>query len=83
MLSVGPPCHTYYMNTKQTKRINLMDLNANDRFCLPGNPTVMTCYFRRTIGNQTRVEYGYPGESFRSTFTRVNMSSVDLIVGNA
>lgn len=66
-----------------TKRINLMDLNPGDSFSLPGNSTVMLCTMRRTIGNQTRVEYGYPDESFRSTFTRVNLSSVDLIVGDA
>jgi hypothetical protein len=75
--------YTYNMNTNtvtRTARVNVKDLNANDRFMLPGGDTIMVCTFRRTIGSQTRVEYKIPGSPVESMFTRVNLSSIDLVV---
>lgn len=59
------------------KRINVKDLNANDSFRLPGGNTTYVCESRHTMGSMTRVVYTVSDS--RNTFTKVNLSSIDLL----
>lgn len=59
------------------KRINIKDLNANDSFRLPGVNTTYTVESRRTMGNMTTVVYR--SGDYRGTFTKVNLSTADLL----
>lgn len=69
------------MNIKTSKRIFVKDLNANDRFCVPGQSTIYVCDSRQTMDNMTRVNYHVQGDGPGGYYTmaKVNLSSIDLI----
>lgn len=60
-----------------TERIFIKNLNANDSFRLPGVNTTYTVESRRTMGNMTTVVYRCG--DFRGTFTKVNLTTADLM----
>lgn len=64
------------MNT--VTRIFVKDLNANDRFRLPGSNTDYVCVARTTMDNMTRITYRLPGGDMFS-FSKVNLATADLI----
>lgn len=64
--------------TKNTRRVYISDLNANDVFSLPGDNTRYVVISRRTSGSVTRVEYRLMGSTINASFTRVNLSTADL-----
>jgi hypothetical protein len=64
---------------KNTKRIYIQDLNANDLFYLPGYHNMLVCVSRRTMDNMTRVVYRAFGDKRTNEYSRVNLSTVDLL----
>lgn len=63
-----------------TERIFVKDLNANDRYVMPGESVVRVCERRHTEANRTAVSYRFEGDSTVFEYVRVNLSTVDLII---
>lgn len=70
------------MNLKkpaQSTTIFVKNLNANDRFVLPGQHTVYVCESRHNGESGTLVTYRLPGETGAHEFFTRQMSTVYLI----
>lgn len=65
---------------KNTKRIFINTLNANDEFTLPGESTIYVCESRRTEKPYTTVTYRVKGTDIRYAYTRPGLSTVDLVL---
>ena len=71
---------------KNSKRIFVRDLNANDVFSFPGSSEEHVVVSRKTEGNMTALMYRPFGQAAHiadySHVSRVNMTTVDLITND-
>lgn len=69
------------MITKPSQSVTVFvkDLNANDRFVVPGHDTIYVVESRQNSQNVTRVVYRVPGTDSVNVFTKPSLSTAYLL----